>query len=195
MPRQLKLFLKIISVLLILSLIASVAVWWLLAGSQAKLNGTIANLSITDSTFVNRDHQGLVSIDGKNRNDISFALGFIHAQERLFQMDLLRRNSAGELSELFGERAANFDKKIRIHQFRKRAKVAFSALAPEEKGLLTHYASGVNAGMNQMRSKPFEYHLLQAKPQLWAAEDSFLVVFSMYMDLLMTCSRKRLTNR
>lgn len=132
---------------------------------------------------ISRDAQGYVSIRGENRTDVAYALGFVHAQERFFQMDLLRRNAAGELSELFGELALDLDKKRRIHRFRAKAERGFSNLPADQKRLLTRYTAGVNAGLTQLGWPPFEYALLAQAPRNWVEADSFLVLYSMYLDL------------
>jgi penicillin amidase len=183
MSRPVKITLWTVSCIILIIALVLATLWWLLAGSQAQLKGSVAVSGISDVTVINRDKQGLVTIIGHSRNDISFALGYTHAQERLFQMDLLRRNSAGELSELFGSVAASVDKRVRKHQFRKRAEVAVANLSDTEQALLNHYADGVNAGMAALRSAPFEYLLLQAPLEDWTAADSLLVACSMYMDL------------
>ena len=164
-------------------LLVLTSIWWVLTGSKATLDGTILTEGIDNKAYIQRDAQGIVSINGQSRNDIAFSLGFAHAQERFFQMDLLRKNSAGELSALFGARAVSFDKKIRIHQFRKRALAAVNALPDDHRDMLVAYSQGVNSGVSALRSKSFEYQLLRAQPEPWQPADSFLVVYSMYMDL------------
>ena len=183
MIRFVKYSLFTLSALLLLILLLATGLWWLLDGSLARLDGTLSNQQVTHETRIERDAQGLVTLRGDTRNDIAYALGFVHAQERLFQMDLLRRNSAGELSVLFGERAADFDARIRTHQFRKRSEVALANLPVEHQALLQAYADGVNAGIADLRSAPFEYLLLQTDIKPWTPADTMLVVYSMYMDL------------
>ena len=98
-------------------------------------------------------------------------------------MDLLRKNSAGELSELFSGMAKKFDTNIRKHQFRKRALNAYKNMSLKHKAILDGYTLGVNAGLAQLSSKPFEYHLLNAPVKNWHQADTLLVLYSMYMDL------------
>ena len=86
----------------------------------------------------------------KHRSDASFALGYLHGQERFFQMDLLRRNSAGELSELFGAIALPHDKKVRAHQFRQRANRFIKQLSPRQTAALKAYTNGVNQGIGDL---------------------------------------------
>jgi penicillin amidase len=98
-------------------------------------------------------------------------------------MDLLRRNSAGELSELVGEAALSYDRNIRIHQFRKRAEASVARLKRPEMLRLNAYTAGVNAGLAALSSPPFEYRLLQTQPTVWQPADSMLTLYSMYLDL------------
>ena len=139
--------------------------------------------SIGSTARLERDALGYLSIHAANRNDAAFALGFAHAQERFFQMDLLRRNAAGELAELFGERALDADKALRRHRFRQRAELALSRLNATEQQLLADYSRGVNEGLAALRLPPFEYTLLRQTPTNWQAADSFLIIYSMYLDL------------
>lgn len=168
--------------ILLLFSIAATGIYWFLSQSLPKLNGTIA-APVTNKITVTRDRQGTAQISGKSRTDVSYALGFLHGQERFFQMDLLRRNSAGELAELFGDIALNHDRSIRVHQFRKRVKKYLNALTSKQQEILRQYTLGVNHGLTQLGANPFEYALLQVTPAHWQAEDSLLVMYSMYMDL------------
>jgi hypothetical protein len=131
---------------------------------------------------VARDAHGVPLISGGSRLDVAYATGFVHAQERYFQMDLLRRVAAGELSELFGERALSVDKSHRLHRFRARAALALKELRAD-RALLERHAAGVNAGLAQLRSRPFEYALVGMAPRAWSADDSLLVIWAMYFDL------------
>ncbi|WP_306522351.1 penicillin acylase family protein [Rheinheimera sp.] len=132
---------------------------------------------------LSRDANGYLSINADSRLDAAYALGFAHAQERFFQMDLLRRNAAGELSELFGEKALQLDISRRMHRFRDRAETAVAQLPKPQLELLQHYTLGVNAALLSLSLPPFEYGLLLQKPRPWQEADSLLVVFSMYLDL------------
>lgn len=139
--------------------------------------------NISSTARLERDATGYLSIHAANRNDAAYALGFAHAQERFFQMDILRRNAAGELSALFGERALEADRNLRQHRFRARAQQALNLLSKPERQLLSDYRSGVNAGLTALSLSPFEYLLLQQTPAPWQDEDAFLVIYSMYLDL------------
>lgn len=159
-----------------------VSAYTLLNLSQPTLDGEIsANLDAPAT--VHRDKQGIPTLFAQNREDLSLVLGYLHAQERFFQMDLLRRNSAGELSELFGQKALEYDKNIRLHQFRKRAEKYLFNLSDSQRAVLNAYTAGVNQGLKDLSSRPFEYWLLNKHPANWRPADSLLVLYSMYLDL------------
>ncbi|MBT2119783.1 penicillin acylase family protein [Dyella sp. LX-66] len=169
----------------LLILIAGVlaAGWFLLAGSRAKLDGEVAVQGLGDTTSIARDALGSATIDGKSRDDVTFALGYVHAQERFFPMDLMRRVAAGELAELVGAAAVDTDIEHRRHRLRATAQAALAQLSPEDRHTLELYTAGVNRGLADLRVKPWEYFLLGTQPQPWKPEDSFLVIGAMYLDL------------
>ena len=157
--------------------------WWLLAGSRAQLNGERRVADIGHAVTIDRDASGVVTLTGQSRDDIGYALGYVHAQERFFEMDLMRRLPAGELSELFGPAALDTDINHRRHRLRAVAQGAYAALTPEQKHALDMYRDGVNAGVANLREKPWEYVLTGTQPQPWRSEDTMLVIAAMYLDL------------
>lgn len=152
-------------------------------GSLAQLDGKALVSTLTNPVTVQRDNLGIVELKAQSRQDLAVALGYVHAQERFFQMDLSRRNAAGELSELFGEKAFAYDKGKRIHEFRTRAKRTYKDLSQQHKELLALYTQGINQGLSDLDEAPFEYLLLRQSPKKWLPEDSLLVVYSMYLTL------------
>lgn len=169
--------------LLALLAVAFVVLWWLLAGSRARLDGTRPATGLAAAVSIGRDALGTVTIEGKNRTDISYALGYVHAQERFFAMDLMRRASAGELSALVGPAALKVDLNHRRHRLRAVVEAAFAQLPPEQQHELDRYRDGVNAGLADLRVRPWEYLLLGSRPQPWRTQDSALVIAAMYLDL------------
>jgi penicillin G amidase len=154
-----------------------------LAASLPQLDGAIQSSGVKDPVRIERDELGVPKISGNSRLDVAYGLGFAHGQDRFFQMDLLRRNSAGELAELVGAAVVNRDKATRVHRFRDVAQRRLKIERPEVVELMEVYSAGVNAGLNSLKKKPFEYMLLGVEPSPWKAEDSVLVVFSMFLDL------------
>ncbi|MCL1148496.1 penicillin acylase family protein [Shewanella marinintestina] len=178
---------KIIKIALIVT--SSLAVmtvagsYWAFSLSLPDLDKTISSESISNKVSVGRDRLGTAIVHADNRQDAAYGLGYAHGQDRFFQMDLLRRNAAGELAEIFGEKALNLDKRRRFHQLRKRANQIVETLTPQHLSLLTIYANGVNDALAAQRLSSFEYILTGAEPKPWQAADSLLVIFSMYLDL------------
>src|SRR5688500_1249196 len=99
--RPMKKWIKRALIALVLVVLAAViAGWWLMRGSLPALEGELALPGLSAPVTIQRDANGVVTVDAANENDAMRALGYVHAQERYFEMDLLRRTSAGELSAL-----------------------------------------------------------------------------------------------
>lgn len=162
----------------------SVGVGWLvLRASLPQLAGGRRLAGLAAPVRIERDALGVPAIHAANALDAMRALGFLHAQERFFQMDLLRRKSAGELAELFGRAALGADREARRHRFRSVAERAWQALPERQQAWIEAYTAGVNAGLQALGSRPWEYHLLRTKPAPWQATDTLLVVHTMWLDL------------
>jgi penicillin amidase len=174
------------SVLSLLVLLAGGAYFWFYAqlrSSLPQLDGSAALSGLSAQVSVTRDALGVPTIKAATRLDAARALGYLHAQDRFFQMDLLRRRGAGELAELFGKVALPLDKSTRRHGFRALAGRVFSSLDPAGRDLLTSYTAGVNAGLAALKKKPFEYLVLRQEPAPWLPEDSILIIYAMTLDL------------
>ena len=154
-----------------------------LRASLPAIDASISSSEVEAPATLSRDAIGTATINAASEFDAAYLLGYAHAQDRLFQMDLLRRQSAGELSEIVGARALQIDKKHRFHQFRKRAEDVLRQLSKREQKLLGHYTKGVNAGAKSSSLKPFEYILTNSEFAPWREEDSLLASYSMYIDL------------
>ncbi|MEO3693008.1 penicillin acylase family protein [Roseateles paludis] len=171
--------------LLALVLLLAAVLTGLLRGSLAQLDGerNAGAADLAAPVELQRDARGYLSVVAESRLDAARALGFAHAQERFFQMDLLRRNAAGELAALVGPKAVPLDKGRRVHRFRARAEAALAALEAPDRQLLDAYAAGANAGLAALSVRPPEYLLLRQTPAAWRAADTLLVTLSMYLDL------------
>ena len=159
------------------------AAWLFLRASLAQLDGTRRAPGLVATVSVARDEYGVPLLQGSNRLDLAYATGFIHAQDRFFQMDLLRRVGAGELAELFGPRALATDKAHRLHRFRARAELMLRTMPAADRQFVDRYVAGVNDGINALGARPFEYALTGSAPRAWSAADSLLVVWAMFFDL------------
>lgn len=154
-----------------------------LRASLPQVDGSRAIAGLTADVRIDRDALGVPTITGATREDVARALGFLHAQDRFFQMDLQRRQPAGELSALVGPRALDVDQEMRVHQFRNIARRALERADASYRRVLDAYAAGVNAGLNALGAAPFEYLVLRATPEPWRAEDSILTVLAMFNTL------------
>ncbi len=176
-------FILLLLTALLLAAGGSAYLYYQLRQSLPILEGELSSTIVTAPTSIDRDEMGTVTITGSSRLDLAAALGFCHAQERFFNMDLLRRKAAGELSGLVGSAALPVDREARIHRFRERARKFAGSLPAGERELLSAYVDGVNAGLTSLEQYPFEYLLLQQEPIPWRIEDTLLVVYAMYLDL------------
>jgi penicillin amidase len=168
---------------LLLAMLAALSGWLYLRASLAQLDGQRVAPGLHATVEVARDERGVPLISGADRLDTAYAIGFVHAQERFFQMDLLRRSAAGELAELFGPRALALDRQRRLHRFRARAERLVGSLAADERAFVERYVAGVNDGLDALRAPPFEYALTGTRPRRWSSADSLLVVYAMFVDL------------
>ena len=178
-----KRILKIAAVVTIL--VVLVGLFWLRATVRSSLptfDGEIALGGLRHEVTIERDAQGVPRILATESLDAIRALGFLHGQERFFQMDLLRRRSAGELSALLGAAAVGADRRVRLHRLRARAEATLAAADETSRQELTAYAQGVNAGLERT-GRPLEYLLLRNRPEPWRVEDSVLAVYTMYLNL------------
>lgn len=160
--------------------------FWLyrqVSASLPRLDGEVRVNGLTAAVEIARDELGVPTVRAANRSDAARALGFLHGQERFFQMDLLRRQAAGELAELFGAALLPTDRSHRLHRLRSVAQRVIAAAPPEEKTIVEAYAAGVNAGLAALASKPFEYFAARSDPTPWRPEDSVLVAFAMFFEL------------
>lgn len=178
-----KILLRLFGGATLLFLLVALLAWLGLRASLPELDGEIAATELTDVATIQRDASGIPVISAANRLDLAFATGFAHGQDRYFQMDLIRREAAGELSEIVGSVALRLDKLNRFHRFRTRAQAVIAAASDEERDLMQRYADGANAGRESLAARPFEYFVLGVDPMPWQPEDSILVVYAMYMQL------------
>ena len=178
-----KILLRLAGGLLFLIVLVVIVAWLGLRASLPDLEGEVVVTGISDAVTIERDADGIPVITASNRVDLAFGTGFAHGQDRFFQMDLIRRQAAGELSELVGAAAVGVDKRYRFHRFRARAQAVFDSASDAERALMEAYAAGVNAGLASLDAWPFEYLVLGSEPRPWDARDSLLAVYSMYMEL------------
>src|SRR5262245_65146710 len=140
MPNSVRRFLKVLLIALVVILVAGIAgAFWArgqIRASLPQLDGSRRVAGLSAPVSIQRDHLGIPSIRGATREDVARALGFLHAQDRFFQMDLARRRAPGGLAALIGVRAVALDREIRIHRFRAEAQRAGKLLTPASRPIL-----------------------------------------------------------
>jgi penicillin G amidase len=155
--------------------------------SLPQLDGSIAIPGLTAPVTVLRDHQGVPHLRAASLDDLVIAQGYITAQDRLWQMETLRRHAAGELAEILGPTLIPHDRAQRIMQIRAAADRAIAVLPPDQLHWLTLYATGVNASIEAQRAHlPLEFRLLRYQPVPWTPRDTILVALAMFQDLTNT---------
>ena len=169
-------------VLLLLPIVAAVGFYLFLRTSLPEIAGTIVVPGLDHNVTIARDADGIPLITADDDADAAFGLGFAHAQDRLFQMELMRRLGAGRLAEIFGPAAVPIDREMRILGLYPLAAAEFADLsAPVRRGLQS-YAAGVNAFLATRKGTlPPEFLLLRDTPAQWRPADS--LVWGKLMDL------------
>jgi len=189
-------FLVAASLVLLLAIAVAGFVVWLDAATRAalpQLDGDIHLAGLSAPVTVRRDAHGVPHIDAVAEDDLFAAQGYITAQDRLWQMDLLRRVSNGELAAVFGSAALEHDRQQRVLQIRLNAERIYKALSDADRKRLDDYARGVNQFIAQAESAntlPSEFRLLMYRPQPWRGVDSISVGLSMVQELDMHASGK-----
>jgi len=155
-----------------------------MADSLAKVDGQLVVYGLGAPVTVQRDAHGVPHISAGSMDDLIMAQGFVTAQDRLWQMDILRRHAAGELAALQGRSLLDHDRLQRTLQLRAAADRAWQALPADQKHWLEVYSRGVNASIASQRSHlPIEFRLLGYEPAPWTPRDCLLVELAMYQDL------------
>jgi penicillin G amidase len=165
----------IVRALLLAPLIAIAGALLWLRSSLPPRDGRLAVDGLAAETSIARDAHGIPTIRAANERDAAFALGFVHAEDRLFQMDLMRRAGAGRLSEWFGARTLGPDRFMRTIGLYRAAERELPLLSPPVRAMLDSYAAGVNAYLAQRRGAlPAEYYLLNVAPEKWRPADTLV---------------------
>jgi penicillin G amidase len=147
---------------------------------EIKLKGLIAPVSVI------RDKNGVPHIQAESEHDLFLAQGYVQAQDRLFQMDLSRRQASGRLSEVIGEATIDRDKYFRALGLRRAAEASYNQYSKQGKNTLNWFVEGVNLYIKQMEKAnklPVEFTILGYKPEKWSAVDSLTIGKFMAFDL------------
>ncbi|WP_035690659.1 penicillin acylase family protein [Azospirillum halopraeferens] len=170
--------LALVGVMVLVAAAAAGGLWWL-RGEQPAYTGTVRLAGLDRPVEVLRDANGVPHIFAESDADAAFALGYVHAQDRLWQMELMRRIGSGRLAELFGTRfgawPVGLDRQMRTLGFAQGARDSYAALSPGARRDLDAYAAGVNAYLaSRTEALPVEFQLLRHEPAPWTPADSLV---------------------
>ncbi len=170
---------------LLLAGLAAAGVGWLwLRGSLPQFDGEMPLSGLSAPVEVVRDRHGVPHILARSEEDALFALGFVHAQDRLWQMEMNRRIGAGRLAEVLGADALDTDRLLRTLGLHRRAEASLAHLAPESRQRIAAYVRGVNAWLEARDGLlPPEFLILGFEPETWRAADSLVWPKVMALDL------------
>jgi penicillin amidase len=159
-------------------------VWWYVYRPLPQLDGSLTVPGLHSDVAVERDNWGVPHIRAASVEDLVEAQGYVTAQDRLWQMDLLRRVARGQLSEVLGPATIEIDKQFRVLNFSRAAEQNAGMLSPEVRRVMEAYARGVNRFIEQHSTRlPIEFTLLRYKPQPWQVSDSMVIACYMYRTL------------
>jgi len=177
--------------LLIIAIVAGGTAWWFIYRPLPQLDGSISLPGLQKEVTVERDNWGVPHIRAASLVDAVEAQGYVMAQDRLWQLDLMRRASRGQLSEIVGPLALKSDKQFRTFGFSRAAERDYAAIDKDSRSLMEAYARGVNAFIQQHQNTlPLEFTLLKYNPQPWQPTDSLVIAGYMYQTLTDTWERE-----
>ncbi len=175
----------------IFAIAAGVLAWWYIYRPLPQIDGSASLPGLHQEVTVERDRWGVPHIRAASVEDLAEAQGYVMAQDRLWQMDLLRRVARGQLSEILGPRTLPFDKEFRTYGFARAAERDATLLDPESRKVMEAYARGVNQFIEQhKRNLPLEFSLLRYAPKPWQPSDTLAISAYMYRTLSDTWQRE-----
>ncbi len=181
-----KWLLAIAGVLAVVVITSVIVFTWFMNKSKPIIDGELAVSMLDEDVTVTRDDKGVPHIFAETDADLYRAQGYVQAQDRLFQMDLARRQASGRLSEIIGEATIETDKHFRTFSLRNAAEKSLAAYDPASKQVLEWFAEGVNAFMEEAKSTntlSYEFALLGYEPEEWTVVDSLTIGKYMAYDL------------
>jgi len=161
--------------------------WWFVYRPMPQIDESIVLPGLQSEVTVERDGWGVPHIRASSLEDLAEAQGYVMAQDRLWQMDLVRRITRGQLSEILGAKTIKIDEEFRTYEFGRAAERDVALLGAEERRVYDAYARGVNKFIDQhQRSLPLEFSLLGYKPAPWRPSDTLVISAYMYRTLTNT---------
>jgi penicillin G amidase len=172
--RRLLKILKFLGLALVaLAVVLAVVAVWLVRRPWPQTDGELAVAGLSAPVEVIRDEWGVPHLYAANEHDLFLAQGYVHAQDRLWQMELNRHVSGGSLAELFGRPVLDADKAMRTYGLRRASERDLALMTPATRAILEAYAQGVNAYVAANRGRlPVEFGILGVKPKPWTPVDS-----------------------
>jgi penicillin G amidase len=166
-------------------------IWWFIFRPLPEVDGVASLSGLQKEVTVDRDTWGVPHIRAASLNDLAEAQGYVMAQDRLWQMDLLRRISRGQLAEIVGSEALPLDREFRTLGFARAAERDIQLLDAEARGAYEAYTRGVNRFIEEHQNRlPLEFSLLNYKPQPWQVSDSLVITGYFYQTLTGTWEKK-----
>lgn len=184
MPKWLKILIGILSSIFALIIFAGIFFYNMLTSSLPQYEGAIQSKKIISDVEIYRDSLAIPYIVADNDEDVAFALGYLHAQERLFIMDLIRRAGEGRLSEILGEKVLPFDKMFRTVGIKRSILENYDNYDPQVIKILQAYSDGVNLYIEQNKNNySIEFDVLGYQPEEWKPLHSLIVIRMMGWEL------------
>jgi penicillin amidase len=184
MQTWLKVSIGIVASLIIIFLVGGYIFYNSLIASLPAYEGKLSAPSLKEEVKIYFDSLAVPYIFAKSDEDATFTLGYLHASERMFSMDITRRVGEGRLSEIFGEETVPFDRMFRTVGISRTAKVIKEKMNPEALKLLESYSNGVNYYLEEKKNKySFEFDVLGYQPEQWTPEHSIIVIRMMAWEL------------
>jgi penicillin amidase len=150
----------------------------------ARTSGRLSLPGLAEPVQILRDRWGVPHIYARNTSDLFMAQGYIHAQDRLWQMELQRRTGLGRLAELFGPIALDTDRYVRVLGFNRVVQREAEMLEGEARAVVDAYVRGINAFIDQhTRRLPIEFTILRLRPEPWRPEDVLVWAKMMALNL------------
>jgi penicillin G amidase len=201
LPRPARWAIRILAVLLVLLLVLTLYVRWTIGRSAPRTSGRITVHGLHGNVTVYRDRWGVPQIYADDADDLMRAQGYVHAQDRFWEMDFRRHVTAGRLSELFGRTTLDTDKVVRTMGWRRVAEQELPLLRPDTRRYLESYAQGVNAWLRRhpdTATQSLEYSVLGLQrtgyhPAPWTPVDSLAWLKAMAWDLRSSTPATRTT--
>ena len=180
----LRIFLWLLLIVILLASGVIAYAYFIARAALPQLDGSIKVNGLSAAVKVTRDSHGVPAIEAATLDDLFFAQGYVTAQDRLWQMDVMRRFGSGELSEILGEDTLKIDREQRILGLRAAARKSLQMASTRDRSYFEAYARGVNAFIESHgNGLPLEFRILKYRPKPWQAEDSIVIANQMVKDL------------